>query len=116
MKIRKLTLGNRNLIGARVTEDRLAQGMKQIELLARLQTVGVDLSTPALSLLEGQKRPVTDIELNAIADILNVSVDWLLGRDQKKKQEHRHWDITFPLAVFVIISAINIQMNLFPQN
>ena len=115
MKIRKLTLGNRNLIGARVTEDRLAQGMKQIELLARLQTVGVDLSTPALSLLEGQKRPVTDIELNAIADILNVSVDWLLGRDQKK-QEHRHWDITFPLAVFVIISAINIQMNLFPQN
>lgn len=85
MKIRKLTLGNRNLIGARVTEDRLAQGMKQIELLARLQTVGVDLSTPDLSLLEGQKRPVTDIELNAIADILNVSVDWLLGRDQKKK-------------------------------
>lgn len=86
MKIRKLTLGNRNLIGARVTEDRLAQGMKQIELLARLQTVGVDLSTPALSLLEGQKRPVTDIELNAIADILNVSVDWLLGRDQKKNK------------------------------
>lgn len=58
MKTRKLALGSRNLVGARVTEARLAQGMKQNELLARLQTVGVDLSTPALSLLEGQKRPV----------------------------------------------------------
>lgn len=82
MKTRKLALGERNLIGARVTEARLAQGIKQNELLARLQTVGVDLSIPALSLLEGQKRPVSDIELNAIADILNVSVDWLLGRSE----------------------------------
>lgn len=58
--------------------------MRQNELLARLQTAGVDLSTPALSLLEGQKRPVSDIELNALADVLNVSVDWLLGREDKE--------------------------------
>lgn len=82
MKPRKLALGTRNLVGARVTEARLALGMKQNELLARLQLAGVDLSTPALSLLEGQKRPVTDIELSALADILNVSVDWLLGREE----------------------------------
>ena len=79
MKTRKLELGDKNIIGARVTEARLARGMKQNELLARLQTAGVDLSTPALSLLEGQKRPVSDIELKALADILEVSVDWLLG-------------------------------------
>ena len=54
--------------------------MKQVELLAQLQLRGVDLSVPALSLLEGQKCPVSDIELNALADILNVTVDWLLGR------------------------------------
>ena len=54
--------------------------MKQIDLLAKLQLAGIDMSVPALSLLEGQKRPVSDIELNALADILNVSVDWLLGR------------------------------------
>lgn len=54
--------------------------MKQVELLAQLQLAGVDMSIPALSLLEGQKRPVSDIELNALADILHVSVDWLLGR------------------------------------
>ena len=81
MKPRKLELGDRNISGARVTQERKAKGMKQVELLAKLQLAGVDLSVPALSLLEGQKRPVSDIELNAIADILGVSVDWLLGRD-----------------------------------
>ena len=84
MKTRKLKLGDRNIIGKRVTQARLAQGMKQVELLAKLQLAGVDMSVPALSLLEGQKRMVSDIELNALADILNVSVDWLLGRTEQK--------------------------------
>jgi len=64
----------------------MALGMKQVELLAKLQLAGVDMSIPALSLLEGQKRPVSDIELNALADILEVSVDWLLGRDKDGKE------------------------------
>lgn len=81
MKTRKLDLGHRNLVGARVTEARKRLGMKQVELLAKLQVAGVDLSVPALSLLEGQKRPVSDFELCALADILGVSVDWLLGRE-----------------------------------
>lgn len=82
MKTRKLELGDRNLVGARVTKLRLESGMKQNELLARLQTKGIEISSPALSLLEGQKRPVTDFELNALADILGVSVDCLLGREE----------------------------------
>ncbi|MBR5202617.1 MAG: XRE family transcriptional regulator [Clostridia bacterium] len=80
MKPRKLALGNRNIIGARVTEARQNKKMKQIELLTQLQLHGIEISTPALSLLEGQKRPVSDIEINALADILDVSVEWLLGR------------------------------------
>lgn len=83
MRKRKLALGDRNLVGARVTQARLARDMKQTELLAQLQLAGVDLSVPALSLLEGQKRPVSDIELNALADILKVSPDWLLGRTEE---------------------------------
>lgn len=82
MKPRKLALGDRNIVGARVAEARKAQGMKQVELLAKLQLAGVDISSPALSLLEGQKRPVSDIELNALADVLHVSVNWLLGRSE----------------------------------
>jgi transcriptional regulator with XRE-family HTH domain len=81
LKKRQLPLGDRNLIGARVTEAREMLGLKQVELLTKLQTAGIDMSIPALSLLEGQKRPVTDLELNALADILNVTVDWLLGRE-----------------------------------
>lgn len=81
MKLRRLALGNKNIVGARVTEARAARGMKQNELLVRLQTAGIDISVPALSLLEGQKRPVTDRELSALADIFDVSADWLLGRE-----------------------------------
>lgn len=82
MKLRRLELGNKNLVGARVTEARQMRGMKQVELLARLQTRGIEISIPALSLLEGQKRPVTDIELAALSDVLGISVDWLLGRTE----------------------------------
>ena len=82
MKLRRLELGNKNLVGARVTEARQMRGRKQVELLARLQTRGIEISIPALSLLEGQKRPVTDIELAALSDVLGVSVDWLLGRTE----------------------------------
>lgn len=81
MRTRKLNLGTRNLVGARVTQARNAKNMKQVDLLAKLQLAGIDMSIPALSLLEGQKRPVSDIELNALADILEVSVNWLLGRE-----------------------------------
>ncbi len=80
MKTRKLELGDRNLMGARVTRARKRQGMKQVELLAKLQVEGAEISSPALSLLEGQKRPVSDKEPDAPADIRNESVDWLLGR------------------------------------
>ena len=75
MRTRKLPLGDR------VTEARVRRGMKLKDLLAKLQTEGVDISYPALSLLEGQKRPVSDFELDALAKVLNVSVDWLLGRE-----------------------------------
>lgn len=83
VKPRKLALGERNIIGARVTEARMALGMKQHELLAKLQVAGIEISAPALSLLEGQKRPVFDFELIALADALNVSVDWLLGKSEE---------------------------------
>ena len=75
-------MGKRNLVGARVTQVRKERGMKQTELLAKLQLAGIEISVPALSLLEGQRRPVTDIELNALADVLEVSVNWLLGREE----------------------------------
>lgn len=72
-------LGDHNIIGARLTEARSMQGLLQKDLLAKLQVKGIDISLPALSLLEGQKRPVSDIELKALAEVLQIDVRWLLG-------------------------------------
>lgn len=78
MRIRKKALGDKNLVGARIEAARRTRGMKQKELLAQLQVRGVDLNASALSKLEGQQRIVTDIELLAFAEILDVDVMWLL--------------------------------------
>ena len=81
MRQRKQNLSDRNLIGARVESARKKKGMKQKELLAQLQVNGVDMNASGLSKLEGQIRYVTAIELVALADILETSVDSLLGRE-----------------------------------
>lgn len=81
MNRRKLELGDKNMVGRRVTAARQRLGLYQKDLLAKLQLLNVEMSIPALSLLEGQKRPVTDFELVALAEALGVTVDWLLGQD-----------------------------------
>ena len=53
--------------------------MKQKDLLVQLQIRGVELNASGLSKLEGQVRSVFDYELVAIADVLSVSIMWLLG-------------------------------------
>ncbi len=83
MKPRKLDLGEKNIIGHKITFYRLKRKMKQKELLARLQTAGIDINPSSLSKLEGQTRPVTDIELKALAKIFNVSADVLLANDDE---------------------------------
>lgn len=80
MSTRKLAPGNCNIVGARVTEARSAAGILQKDLLARFHVAGVEISHPALSLLKGQKRPVFDIELKALAESLNIDVRWLLDQ------------------------------------
>ncbi len=80
MRLRKRELGNKNLVGARVEAIRKKKKIKQKELLAQLQVRGVDMNASGLSKLEGQIRLVTDIELVALSDILEVSIDFLLGR------------------------------------
>ena len=79
MRTRKQALGDMNIIGAKVEQQRKAIGMKQKDLLAQLQIRGIDLNASGLSNLEGQLRGVADYELKAIAESLNVSLDWLLG-------------------------------------
>ena len=87
VRLRTQERGDRNTIGVRVELARKRQGMKQKELLAQLQVNGIDMSASALSKLEGQTRSVTDFELVALAKILGVSVNWLLGLEDDAPEE-----------------------------
>lgn len=87
MRLRKQDLGNKNIIGEKVKEERKKKGLKQKDFLAKLQVKGIDLSASGLSKLEGQVRLVTDKELVAIADTLNVPTDNLLGRNKKQRKK-----------------------------
>lgn len=79
MRTRKQELGSRNLAGARVEQKRKEIGMKQKDLLTQLQVRGIDLNASGLSKLEGQLRGINDYELVALAEVLGVSVAWLVG-------------------------------------
>ncbi len=81
MRIRKQELGNRYIVGAKIVARRKELGMKQVDLLAQLQVKGIELTASGLSKLEGQLRSVNDYEVVAIAEILDVPVTWLLGKD-----------------------------------
>jgi len=81
MRVRKQELGDRNIVGARVQKIRRSMLMKQKDLLAQLQVRGIDMNATGLSKLEGQLRHVTDYELVALVDILNVSFETLMGLD-----------------------------------
>ncbi|ETT38033.1 transcriptional regulator [Paenibacillus amylolyticus] len=83
MKPRQEPPGNKNIIGSRVVAIRKSKGIKQREFLARLQTLGLDISQTSLSRLEGQYRLVQDYEVVMIARALEVSVGYLLGEESE---------------------------------
>ncbi len=77
-------LKGKNLIGDRVRQARhkVKPKITQADLLARLAVRGIELEKTTISKIEAKTRPVTDIELVAIADALGVSVLWLLGMEE----------------------------------
>ena len=83
MRLRTQQLGSRNKVGARVERKRKELGMKQKDLLVRLQVKGIELNSSGLSKLEGQIRSVNDFELIALSEALGVSVAWLLGLENE---------------------------------
>ena len=72
----------RNVAGSRVKIARLKNNMTQQELSVKLETLAVYVDRASISKLEQKKRIITDIELVALSQVLNVSVSWLLGQDK----------------------------------
>lgn len=81
MRTRKQELGTANIVGEKITAKRNEIGMKQVDLLTQLQIRGIELTASGLSKLEGQVRGCSDMEVVAIAEILGVTVGWLLGTE-----------------------------------
>lgn len=72
--------GKNNLCGTRIREyrERLPEKPSQREFADMLQIEGLDVDKNAIQRIECGKRFVTDIELKAIAHVLNVSYQDLL--------------------------------------
>lgn len=81
-KPRKVPVGQRNIVGAKVVQIRQEKNIKQKDLVALLQSKGMDISDTSMSRLEGQNRLVQDFEVPVLAEALGVSVEWLLKREE----------------------------------
>lgn len=70
----------RNVVGDRVRQARKSArpSITQIDLIARLQVLGIQIDQSGLSKIESGHRPVTDVEVIALARALKVSAAWLL--------------------------------------
>lgn len=72
--------GSKNIIGERVREARKKSTppLTQQDLSARLAVIGFNIDRVSISKIEAGDRFVADYEVVAIAQVLNVSLNWLL--------------------------------------
>ncbi|MBR2366416.1 MAG: helix-turn-helix transcriptional regulator [Oscillospiraceae bacterium] len=84
MKIRKLTHGDKNLVGKKIEKLRKDKGIKQKDFIAQIQILGCDMNPTSYSKLEGQFRSATDKELYVIAKILGVPIEELFNDEIKQ--------------------------------
>lgn len=70
--------GKKNICGDRLREARVVQRLRQEDLAAKIQTMGVNMERDSISRIEIGTRFVSDFELKVFAKVLGVSVDWLL--------------------------------------
>jgi len=70
----------RNIAGDRVSKARKMANppVTQMDLVARLELLGIKIDQSGVSKIESGQRPVSDIEVVALAKALRVSVAWLL--------------------------------------
>ena len=80
-KPRKNT-GEKNLIRANLIELRKRRNYSQRLLAYKLQLKGYDMDKNVITRIETNKRYVTDIELKALCEVLEVTYDELI--DGKK--------------------------------
>lgn len=81
----------RNIVGARVRKARkgASPSITQTDLVARLQLLGIVIDQSGVSKIENGQRPVSDVEVVALAKALKVSAAWLLeGADVSSTSQY----------------------------
>jgi hypothetical protein len=75
----------KNIVARRVAEARQGcmPALTQDALSGKLARLGIQLDRAAISKIESNLRYVLDYELKALAEVLGVEVNWLLG-DEKR--------------------------------
>jgi hypothetical protein len=81
--IRKLN--RKNIVGRRVAKARkdCRPALTQDALSGKLARLGIQLDRAAIAKIENNLRHVLDYELKALADVLGVEVNWLLGGEKR---------------------------------
>ena len=74
--------GKKNISGDRIREARQKKRLSQADLAARMQIQGVIIERDSISRIEIGTRFVPDYELPVFAQVLGVSVLWLLGMSE----------------------------------
>lgn len=76
--------GKKNLIGSQLKRLRKEKDLSTRDLATQLQLAGIDIDRNVINRIENNKRYVTDIEIRAIAKILNVSYDVLIDGEEQE--------------------------------
>ena len=69
-----------NIIGNRVKEARIRAGLSQRQLSEKMELLAVYTCRGSISRIENGQRAITDIEIDALSKVLDVSLDYLFGR------------------------------------
>lgn len=73
------------IIGPQIKKARGKAGISQKQLSEKLELMAVYTCKGSISRIENGRRAVTDIETDAISKVLNVSLDYLFGREKNKR-------------------------------
>ena len=77
--------GLKNLISQRLIELRKQHKLSQRELARKLHLAGYDMDKNVITRIETNKRYVTDIEIKALSEVLNVSYYYLIDGEEEHK-------------------------------
>ena len=88
--------GKKNICGDRLREARVVRRLRQEDLAAQIQLKGINMERDSISRIEIGTRFVSDFELKIFAEVLGVSVQWLLGIDEWRRRGD-------PVAAFLLI-------------